>query len=492
MTTTADITPGPDAFFNRELSWLAFNQRVLEEALDSSNPLLERVKFATIVASNLDEFVMVRVAALKHAVLEGDTRSDPSGMSPAKQLEAISVRAHQMLDALYELVMRSLLPSLSAHGIHLLAVATLDSTERAGMAAHFRQEVLPALTPLAIDFERPFPMLSSLSVNVAFCLAAAEGDTWQRLAIVRCLPVWHDSFSARRDAYIRFAGRPDPRGRRRTVSRSDHRRVGGLQTYERLGARGGRRRRRIVRGGHRERASQSAAVVPRCGWSSRLQPATSSDDRMANLVGVEPADVYRLPGPLDVRALMALVELPGYAELRDTPRPPVSVLSEEEREEIFSVLDERDLLLHHPYDSFDPVVALVDAAADDPDVLAIKQTLYRTSGDSPIVAGLTRAADQGKQVTVVVELKARFDECRNIKWARRLEEMGAHVIYGVRHYKVHAKICLVVKRTKSGLRRYMHLGTGNLQRPDCALVLDFGLMTSDADFGADASALSAH
>jgi polyphosphate kinase len=489
MTPTADITPGPDRFFNRELSWLAFNQRVLEEALDSSNPLLERVKFATIVASNLDEFFMVRVAALKHAVLEGDTRPDPSGMSPAKQLEAISVRAHQMLDALYELVMRSLLPSLSVHGIQLLAVATLDSTERAGMAAHFRQEILPALTPLAIDFERPFPMISSLSVNVAFWLAPDEGETWRRLALVQV--------PARLARLVRVAGATPSFVLLDDLIRAEGAALFPGQTIVESVAF------RLTRDSELEvddEGGESYVEVierelrkRRRGAPVRLELEASAShelsDKIANLVGVEPADVYRLPGPLDVRALMTLVELPGYAELRDTPRPPASVLSEEEQEEIFSVLDQRDVLLHHPYDSFDPVVALVDAAAENPDVLAIKQTLYRTSGDSPIVAALTRAADQGKQVTVIVELKARFDEYRNIQWARRLEEMGAHVIYGVRHYKVHAKICLVVKRTKSGLRRYMHLGTGNYNDRTARLYTDFGLMTSDADFGADASAL---
>src|SRR5262245_21791278 len=341
MTQTADITLGPDAFFNRELSWLAFNQRVLEEALDPSNPLLERVKFATIVASNLDEFFMVRVAGLKHAVLEGNARPDPSGMSPDKQLKAISLRAHQMLDALYELVMRSLLPSLSSRGIRLLTISTLDLTERAGMAAYFRQEVLPALTPLAIDFERPFPMLSSLSVNVAFCLTAAEGETFQRLAIVqvparlgRLVRVAGATPSfvllddlIRAEGAALFPGQPIVESVAFRLTRDSELEVDdeGGQSYVEVIERELRKRRR--------------------GAPVRLElEASASDDlgdRIANLVSVEPADVYRLSGPLDVRALMTLVELPGYAELRDTPRPPVSVLSEDEQEEIFSVLDER-------------------------------------------------------------------------------------------------------------------------------------------------------
>jgi polyphosphate kinase len=219
--------------------------------------------------------------------------------------------------------------------------------------------------------------------------------------------------------------------------------------------------------------------------------ADASDDaaaHLASLVDVGPDDIYRLPGFLDVRALAAVCDLPGYDALRFPAAPPVVTINPVEQDDIFTAIERRDILLHHPYESFDPVVAFVEAAADDPDVLAIKQTLYRTSGDSPIVAALTRAADEGKQVTVLVELMARFDESRNIRWARRLEEMGAHVIYGIRHYKVHAKICLVVRRTKEGLRRYVHLGTGNYNDGTARLYTDMGLLTCDPDIGADASA----
>jgi polyphosphate kinase len=487
MTPPPSVTTGPDAFFNRELSWLAFNQRVLEEASDTSNPLLERVKFATIVVSNLDEFFMVRVAGLKHSLREGNVRPDPSGMSPASQLTAISERAHQMLAALYDLVTRTLMPSLAEHGIHVVAVSRLDAEARAALVAHFRQDVLPALTPLAIDFERPFPMLSSLSLNVAFWLSPDQAGTAPRLAVVQV--------PARLPRLVRVAGAKAPT----FVLLDDLIRAEGQSLFpgqtivEAVAFRltrdseleqddeGGES---YLEALERELRKRRRSAVVRL----EIEAAASEElgRQLADLVDVESEDVYRLAGPLDVRRLMSLVELPGFSELRETPIQPVSVLRDQD--DIFSELDEHDLLLHHPYDSFDPVVALVDAAAEDPDVLAIKQTLYRTSGDSPIVMALTRAADEGKQVTVIVELRARFDEYRNIQWAKRLEEMGAHVIYGVRNYKVHAKICLVVKRTKSGLRRYVHLGTGNYNDRTARLYTDFGFMTSDPDFGADASA----
>jgi polyphosphate kinase len=483
---TAD---GPVSFFNRELSWLAFNERVLEEASDGSNPLLERLKFATIVASNLDEFFMVRVAGLQNAVDEGAPTPDPSGMMPTAQLGAISERAHAVMSALEELISGVLLPELAAHGIHLTTLSALDDASKDAVRAYFRDEVQPVLTPLAIDLSGRFPMLSSLSVNLAFVLAPQGVDTERRLAVVQIPPkvprlirisgissptfvLLDDLIRAESEAL--FPGQALLESAAFRLTRDSELELDdeGGQSYLEALEQGLRRRRR-------------SAVV-------RLEIENNSTSELAEwlarLVSVEAEDVYRVRPPIDIRVLAALVELPGFAELRDRPLPPVPVLRDDEEAEIFSVLDERDLVLHHPYDSFDPTVSLLDAAADDPDVLAIKQTLYRTSGDSPIVAALTRAADQGKQVTVVVELMARFDESRNIQWARRLEDVGAHVIYGVRGYKVHAKICLVVKRTPAGLRRYVHLGTGNYNDRTARAYTDFGLMTSSADFGADASA----
>ena len=479
----------PDHFFNRELSWLAFNERVLEEAYDATNPLLERLRFATIVASNLDEFFMVRVAALKSAVYEGDTRPDSSGLSPERQLAAIFTRATAQIERLYSVVTTVLLPAIAERGIRVVSAASLDATSRAAIAAYFQSEVLPALTPLAIEAERPFPMLSGLSLNLAFWLNPATADGPRRLAVVQMpagLPrlvrlagqdgptfVWLDDVIRLESAAL-FPGQ--------TVLESTAFRLARDSEFE-LDDEGGESYLDALEQSLRQRRRNDAV---------RLDvEAAASDEavrQLAQLVEVTSDDVYRLDGPLDLRALSALSDLPGFDELRYKAAPPALVLSAADMSDVFALVERQDVLLHHPYESFDPVVQFVNQAADDPDVLAIKQTLYRTSGDSPIVAALTRAADAGKQVTVLVELMARFDETRNIRWARRLEEMGAHVIYGIRHYKVHAKICLVVRRTPAGLRRYVHLSTGNYNDGTARLYTDFGLLTTNPEILADASA----
>jgi polyphosphate kinase len=486
---TLDGRRGTGEFFNREISWLAFNERVLEEALDPRTPLLERLRFATIVASNLDEFFMVRVAGLKSAVREGVTVPDVSGMTPLEQLSAVTDAVHTMVTRLYREVRNVLLPGFERHGIQLIAFDALDPQSRAAAAAYFQSQVLPALTPLAIDVERPFPVLSSLTINLAFWLEALPGHIERRLAIVQVpsrLPrlvrlatpdvaafVLLDEIIAAESAAI-FPGQ--------TVVESVVFRPTRDATLE-LDDEGGDSFLDVVEESLRQRRSN---VVVRL----EIEEGASAEatNQLCSLLEVESCDVYRLPGPLDPRALSTLVDLPGFDALRYPAAPPAPVLTRAQEDDIFGLLDDRDLLLHHPYESFDPVVALVEAAAEDPDVLAIKQTLYRTSGDSPIVAALTRAADEGKQVTVLVELMARFDESRNIRWARRLEEMGAHVIFGIRHFKVHAKICLVVRRTRTGLARYVHLGTGNYNDGTARVYTDMGLMTSSPDFGADASA----
>jgi len=480
---------GPDFFFNRELSWLAFNERVLEEAVDRTNPLLERVKFASITASNLDEFFMVRVASLRQAEDDHDTHPDPSGRAPAQQLGEVSERVHDLLSRQYALVMDELLPALAEHGIRVRRAAQLDGQERAAADAYFRDEVLPVLTPLAVDSSRPFPMLASLSLNVAVRLAPVADGEPDRLGLVQVparLPrlvriasgdgytfvLLEDLIRTGFDAL--FPGQVVLDATCIRLARDSELELddeGGESYLEALEEELRKRRRsRVVRLEVEHDASDAllSAVLDRVDVSER--------------------DLYRVKGPLDIRALWALADLPGFDDLRDRSLKPVPVLDVHEQSHIFDVLDQRDVFLHHPYDSFDPVTALVEQAADDPDVIAIKQTLYRTSGDSPIVAALTRAADQGKQVTVLVELMARFDEQRNIQWARRLEEVGAHVIYGIRGLKVHAKACLVVRRTRQGLKRYVHLGTGNYNDRTARLYTDMGLMTSAPEVGADVSA----
>jgi polyphosphate kinase len=478
----------PELFLNRELSWLEFNGRVLEEACDPTNPLLERLKFACIVAGNLDEFFMVRVAALKEALAEGDTAPDVAGMTPAQQLQKISERAHAMVDELYATLTGEILPPLGERGLRPVRPGDLEPSARATLARYFRDEVLPALTPLAIDASRPFPMLAGLSLNLAVLLGPPEGEDDPRLAVVQVpgrLPrlvrppgveglvhvlledvIWSELASLFPGQEIRDVAT----FRIARDSELDFDDEGGrdfLQVLEEELK--NRRRSGVVR------------LEVEDGVSAPLL------DLLVSRLGVTPDDVYRIRGPVDIRPLMQLVDLPALEDLRDTalkPQPSVEAAGPE----LFDLLDERDVVLHHPYESFDPVASLVSSAADDPDVLAIKQTLYRTSGDSPVVRSLARAAENGKQVTVLVELLARFDESSNIRWARRLEESGCHVIYGIRGYKTHSKILLVVRRGRRGIRRYVHLGTGNYNEKTARLYTDFGLMTSDREIGEDASA----
>ena len=479
----------PELFLNRELSWLEFNGRVLEEAMDAGNPLLERLKFATIVASNLDEFFMVRVAAIKDTLAEGDTGADLAGLTPSQQLAQISARAHEVVERLYQTLLGEILPALAERGVRILAPEALDAAQRAGLARHFRDEVLPALTPLAIDAARPFPLLAGLTRNLAVRLEPVEAGDEPRLAVVQVPPKLRrlvrlsgsDGTSSvlledviRCELSALFPGQ--------AVLESAVFRIARDSELD-LDDEGGRD---FLKAIQEELRNRRHSQIVRLEIEARASRELA--ELLAARLGLTQQDVYAVDGPLDVRALLPLVELPALEDLRDVPLKPQAVLDLREREAIFEVLDARDLLLHHPYESFDPVVAFVSRAADDPDVLAIKQTLYRTSGDSPVVRALARAAEQGKQVTVLVELMARFDEQSNIRWARSLEEAGAHVIYGVAGYKTHAKICLVVRRGRDGIRRYVHLGTGNYNDRTARLYTDFGLMTADKEIGEDASA----
>ena len=499
----------PGQFFNRELSWLAFDERVLDEAADPTTPLLERVKFAAITASNLDEFVMVRVAGLRHSVRDGDADPDAAGLTPSRQLAEVSARAHQLVGRLYTLVVSELLPALAQEGMLVAPLSDLDESQRAAVTAYFREDVLPVLTPLAIDAARPFPMLSSLSLNLALRLAPGEDEKAPRLAIVQ-VPSQLPRLVRVLGSGRRPGSDPAHGGEARTAGTTEpvtfvwleaiilaH--LDALFPGQRVIESAAIRLARDAElelddegGGSYVEALEEELRQRRRNHVVRLEVEDGISDELlaevADQVEVEGQDIYRVAGPIDLRALMTLVELPGLERLRDTPQKPVPLVDERDQRHIFETLDARDLLLHHPYDSFDPVVALVDQAADDPDVLAIKVTLYRPGTDSPIVRALARAADQGKQVTVVVELMARFDEERNIKWARALEESGAHVIYGIRGLKVHAKICLVVRRTAQGIRRYVHLGTGNYNHRTARLYVDMGLMTSSPSVGVDASA----
>jgi polyphosphate kinase len=486
---SAPEVPATGRYSNRELSWLAFDERVLEEASDMSTPLLERAKFVAIAAGNLDEFFMVRVAGLQQAVADGDLTPDPSGLSPARQLELISDRAHRLCDALYTVARRRLLPDLAAHGIRLYNWGDVDEGCRPALRAFFVNELLPVLTPLAIDVSRPFPLLASLSLHLAVRLDPIPGDATARLAIVqvpvgqgRLVPVSPD----RRYAFVLLENviraHLDQLFPGQQILESAVLRVSRDAELE-VDDEGGRTQLELVERELRRR--RSSDVV-------RLEIETGASPELVSLLQAQfeiaDAETYHVEGPLDLRVLMTLTDMPGFEELRNPPFQPADAIMAHQQLDMFSLLDDHDVLLHHPYDAYEPVVALVSQAADDPDVLAIKQTLYRTNLNSALVASLQRAAERQKQVTVLVELTARFDEERNIRWARALEEAGAHVIYGVRGYKTHAKICLVVRRRPEGIRRYLHLGTGNYNEQTARVYTDFGLMTSSQPFVEDATA----
>ena len=483
------MTTETSLFINRELSWMAFNERVLEEAADPSTPLLERVKFAAIAAANLDEFYMVRVASVKRAVEEEDAEDDPAGLAPHEELSAIRRRSRAFLESLYRLVNDMLLPAMAVSGISLVAVRDLDDARRAALATFFREAVLPVLTPLAIDVSRPFPLLSSLSLNLALILEPTAGEEPRRLAIVqvpagltRLVEVAGGdtyTFVLLEDVIRTHIGQLFPG---QTILETTVIRLARDAELE-LDDEGGRTHLEIVeREVRRRRRSDVVRLEVESSTSEELQAI------LRDQLDISPEEVYAIPGLLDLRVLFGLTELPGFDALREPSLQPASVLRDHEQTNVFEVLDNRDLLLHHPYEAYDPVIAFVAQAADDPDVLAIKQTLYRPSVGSPISAALQRAAERNKQVTVLVELTARFDEERNIQWARALEQAGAHVIYGVKRYKTHAKICLVVRRTPHGLRRYVHLGTGNYNERTARVYTDFALMTSSQTIAEDASA----
>jgi polyphosphate kinase len=474
-------------YLNRELSWLAFNERVLDEAADPTVPLLERLRFAAIVASNLDEFFMVRVAGLKRAIDDGDPAPDLAGLTAAQQLPAVRDRSRALLAALHRLTSLELLPALAGRGIALRGVDELQPAEQAALAAFFRDAVLPALTPLAIDRARPFPLLASLTLNLAVRLEPAAADADPSLAIVQVPPGLARLVrvpGAPRTSYVPledvirthlpalFTGRQVREARCMRLTRNAE-----LDLDEDSG---GTRLEIVERELKRRRRSDVVRLEIDAAASSELL------DSLAGRLDLGRDDVHRIDGPIDLRLLLGLVDLPGLDDLRHPPIRPVDPVA---GGDIFALLDRRDLLLHHPYMSFNPVLTLVAQAAEDPDVLAIKQTLYRVSAGSPLIASLRRAAERNKQVTVILELTARFDEERNIHWARALEEAGAHVIYGVRGCKTHAKMCLVVRRTPRGVRRYLHLGTGNYNERTARMYTDLGLMTSAPVMCTDASAI---
>lgn len=477
-------------FINRELSWLEFDARVLGEAEDVLNPLFERLKFLSITASNLDEFFMVRVASLKDMVNAGYTKKDIAGMTAAEQLAALDDRTHAFVKRQYKIYNDELVPALAREGFHIIGShEELTHEQEIFVDKYFHEDVYPVLTPMAVDSSRPFPLIRNKTLNIAALLKKKNGDDGTEFATVQVPSVL--------PRFVRLPGEQD------TIILLEEiieRNIDKLfLNYDILCAYPYRIMRNADLSIDEEDAADLLKEIEKqlkkrqWGQAIRLEVQGNIDKqllkRLKSELNITDSDIYRIDGPLDLTFLMKLYGSFDYAKLKTPKYMPAPVPELMNGKNIFEAVSEGDILLHHPYQTFDPVVDFVRQAANDPGVLAIKQTLYRVSGNSPIVAALAAAAENGKQVSVLVELKARFDEENNIIWARKLEQAGCHVIYGLVGLKTHSKITLVVRREEDGIRRYVHLGTGNYNDSTAKLYCDMGLFTCSPAIGEDATAV---
>ncbi|MDW7670722.1 MAG: RNA degradosome polyphosphate kinase [Bacillota bacterium] len=477
-------------FINRELSWLEFNHRVLEEARDKRNPIFEQMKFQAIVSSNLDEFFMVRVASLKEQVNAGYDKPDPSGLPPKQQLKRISQRAHQMTVDQYNTFNKSLMPRLKKNGFRILKKKKLNEQQMAYVEDYYRKQIYPVLTPMAVDFSRPFPLILNRSLNIA--LLVQEKDeavpTFATVQVPAMLPRLVElpsgepgakDFMLLEDVMVLFMERL-------------------FTGHEMLCAHPYRITRNADLSIEEEEAKDLLMEIEksvkrrRWGAAIRLEADMRMDERLLEILKesleIHKGEIYLINGPLDLTFLMKAYNTPGFSHLKYPDFEPVMPQDFQEEGSIFDIIAAKDRFLHVPYDSFEPVIRFVHEAAEDPQVLAIKQTLYRVSGDSPIISALAEAADRGKQVTVLVEVMARFDEENNIQWAKKLEQAGCHVIYGLVGLKTHSKITLVVRKEEGRIKRYIHLGTGNYNDTTAKLYTDMGIFTGSEQYAAEASA----
>ena len=474
---------------NRELSWISFNRRVLEEAANPDNPLLERGKFISICSSNLDEFFMVRIGSLVRAVFAGDKRKDPSGLTSREQLDLIFPAVQEQVARQYELLNTEYVPALAQSGIHFLKPEMLDKEQREWLSHYFDEQVQPLLTPRAIDDRRPFPLLPARRLHLALLLPPAVRAGAPRMALLT-VP----------SSLPRVTMLPMGRGKARGVMLEDviayfaHRMFGKAHPVAVLPFRLTRNTDFIYNDSDADALiveMQKNLKKRKWGRVVRLEVPVYGDARLLarlkKYLNVADEGIFTVPGPLNLDYFMKQISsLPDFDDLRFPPFTPR--IDERFRREgsVFRAIQGGDILVNHPYDSFDPVVRFICEAAEDQNVMAIKQTLYRVSGKSPIVAALVRAAQQGKQVTVLVEVRARFDEENNINWCLALEKAGCHVFYGVPKLKTHSKITLVVRKEPNGLRRYVHLATGNYNDVTAKLYTDMGLFTCDEIIGRDA------
>ena len=476
-------------FFNRELSWLEFNTRVLEEAQDLKNPLFERLKFLAITASNLDEFFMVRVASLNDQIIAGYSKKDSAGLLPKEQLDKITLRVHELVSEKYNTYLRSLIPALKKEDIYFKRPKNLTDEQRIFVEKYFFNQIYPVLTPMVVDKSRPFPLILNKSLNIAILLRGNE-DVEPVFATVQVPSVLD-----------RFILLPCENDKKEFILLEDIIKIHMDMLFighEILDMACYRITRNadlsIDEDGAEDLLEEIEQSIKKRKWGNavRLEYEKNTSQEIIDYILEESeafeGGMYRISGPLDLTFLMKFYNLKGYQDLKfenQIPLPSITV----QNNDIFEAISERDIMLHHPFESFDTVVDFVRQAAEDDNVLAIKQTLYRVSGNSPIISALAKAAENGKQVTVLVELKARFDEENNIIWAKQLEKAGCHVIYGLVGLKTHCKLLLVVRREEDKIKRYVHMGTGNYNDVTAKFYTDTAIMTCNPYIGADASAV---
>ncbi len=483
----------PSYYYNRELSWISFNKRVLNEARDKNNLLFERLKFLSITASNLDEFFMVRVASLKDMVNAGYKKKDIAGMTPTQQLERINEETHELVNLQYRTYNRSLYSLLSQQGLCIVARREELTKEQADYVdRYFEEAVYPVLTPMAVDSSRPFPLIRNKTLNIGALIKNRKKEKGEvefaTVQVPNVLP--------------RVVKIPGKEGQVTVIFLEEiiERNIGKLfLNYDIVSTYPFRIMRNADLSIEEDEAEDLLKEIEKqikkrqWGQVIRLEVEAGIDKKLLKILKeeleVEEEEIYYIDGPLDLTVLMKLYSLEGFEIHKEKKHQPAPVPGLSEGESIFEEIQKRDILMHHPYQSFQPVVDFIRQASRDPQVLAIKQTLYRVSGNSPIIAALATAAENGKQVTVLVELKARFDEENNIVWAKKLEQAGCHVIYGLVGLKTHSKITLVVRKEEDGIRRYVHLGTGNYNDATAKLYTDIGLFTCKEAFGEDATAV---
>ncbi len=478
----------PEYYTNRELSWVKFNERVLNEARDKKLPLFERLKFLSITASNLDEFFMIRVASLKDMVNAKYKKPDISGMTPEEQLLALTKETHDLVNLQYSTYNRSLIPLLKQNGLNVvMSHEELSEEQAAFVDSYFEEDVYPVLTPMAVDSSRPFPLIRNKTLNIGALLSKKDEIDFATVQVPDVLP-----------RIVEIPGKEE-----KTVILLEEvieRNIEKLfLNYHVICAHPFRIMRNADLTIDEDEAADLLKEIEKqlkkrqWGEAIRLEVEDGIDKRLLQIIRkelkIKMDDIYYINGPLDLTFLMKMYGMEEFDHLKGKSYVPQKPKYLDPERNIFEQIREKDILLHHPYETFSPVVEFVRAASKDPDVLAIKQTLYRVSGNSPIIAALAQAAENGKQVSVLVELKARFDEENNIIWAKMLEKAGCHVIYGLVGLKTHSKITLVVRREEDGIRRYVHLGTGNYNDSTAKLYTDLGLLTCAEPIGEDATAV---